>query len=109
MIPQPELDAIFPVEWNALKISSCALVDSTAHSLRSRSISKDVGSFAREAQASYLLIQVQEALSAPRDDPKGAAELADLDTTLQKFLGVCMEQAAGTFSAYCGSINMSIA
>jgi hypothetical protein len=67
-----------------------------------------VGTFGREAQATFLLGHVLEVVKAVRFDDATQIEVLRIDGELQVFLSTVMEQCAGTWGKYCGALSMCI-
>lgn len=63
-----------------------------------------LGTFAREAQATYLLDQVLQITKIKELSLIHFAELSRLDTELQQFLSIVMQQCGGVWGIYCGAI-----
>lgn len=64
-----------------------------------------VGSFGREAQATYLLDRVRIVIEAGQTSEHS---LYPLGCELQNLLGTVMEQVSGRWGIYCGATQMLI-
>jgi hypothetical protein len=70
-------------------------------------IASNIGGFGRHAQAAYLLDQVLKTIKMPDLDGMHT-ELSRIDSEMQLFLGVVMEQSCGTWAPYCAAISITI-
>lgn len=65
----------------------------------------DIGTFAREAQATYMFDKVRLAIEAGNTS---AYYLYPLGREIQTLLSTVMKQAAGRWGVYCGATQMII-
>lgn len=86
--------------------SSCDEIDSVKYQLGDM-CNENIGSFGREAQATYLLQRVFNIMTT--DDTKAILEeILILDADIQTFLGIVMNQSGGTWGLCCGSVAITI-
>lgn len=68
---------------------------------------KTVGNFGRSAQATVLLSRTIASMKI--DDLKARhAVSSDIDTQLQQFLSIVLEQAGGICGPYCGAVAITL-
>ncbi|KAI8633679.1 hypothetical protein F5Y19DRAFT_470921 [Xylariaceae sp. FL1651] len=113
-VPDQPLVTIFPGETSQLPIEPDVMDQRDIFNpgpistvLLSSFFTVNVGGFGRAAQAASLLDQVLKAISML--DLKGRlVHLDSLDSTLQSFLTVIMQQRDGNWGVYCGAIALAI-
>jgi hypothetical protein len=97
-----------PLESGDLDDPNMDLVEPIFRHLASTTTLADVGTFGREAQATYLLDRVLVAVDGDEIDDSKLVEIFALDALLQPFLSMVMEQVGGRWGFYCGANSMAI-
>jgi hypothetical protein len=100
-------DARLPTEPILLEQSEYLGPESVPYVPVSCLSSIDVGAFGRAAQAAWLLDQVLKGFEIPSLGSR-LIQLRNLDTALQTFLGVVMQQCDGKGGIFCEAIAITI-
>lgn len=100
MPAMPAGDAQLPIEPTAMDQLPTAVPISSL-------TAPNASGFGRTAQAAWLLDQVLRELSSPDPDSM-LIQLENLNSTLQFFLTVVMEQCQGNWGIYCAAIATAI-
>jgi hypothetical protein len=101
-------DDYLPLESDDLDESTADILDPTFRYFVSATSLPGVGSFGRQAQATYLLDKVLQRVDVEALDETTWWELYHLDRELQALLSIIMEQASGKWGVYCGATSMTI-
>ncbi len=94
-----------PIEIEDMEAGSIELTTPPMRYFVSATTLSDVGTFAREAQATYMYDKVRLAIDAGNTS---AYYLYPLGRELQTLLSTVMEEAAGRWGVYCGATQMII-
>lgn len=103
----PGTKARLPSEPEALAQPNTPELSSRPNPTVSSLTSEGVGGFGRAAQAALLLDQVLKSFQNPNLDDR-LVHLDGLDTALQTFLTVVLEQSHGEPGPFCGAIALAI-
>jgi len=98
-------DDYLPLEPVELDENRDGMMEPTFRYFVSATSLPGVGSFGREAQATYLFDKVRLAIEAGQTSE---SSLYPLGLELQSLLGMIMAQAGGRWGYYCGATQMTI-
>jgi hypothetical protein len=98
-------DDYLPIEMEDMEAGLPAITTPEMRYFVSATTLSDIGTFAREAQATYMFDKVRLAIEAGNTS---AYYLYPLGREIQTILSTLMEQAAGRWGVYCGATQMII-